>query len=65
MDTTKKLLPIWPDVGQTLDLSRKSVYELANSDGFPIVKIGRRKLVPVDALQRWIEENTVTACKSK
>lgn len=44
--------------GKVLGISRATAYELANSDGFPVIKIGKRLLVPRDALRVWIEQNT-------
>lgn len=65
MSTNNVLLPIWPDTGQILGVSRATAFQLANADGFPIVRIGKRKLVPADALYRWIEENTIVDSRSK
>ena len=61
MSAEKILLNIWPETGQLLGVSRKTAYELANSEGFPIVAIGKRKLVPVKALEQWVEQNTSAA----
>jgi excisionase family DNA binding protein len=41
-----------------LRVSRPKVYELANTAGFPAVRIGRAIRVPREALLRWIEEQT-------
>ena len=43
----------------TLGISRPKAYELAHSDGFPCVMVGRRMLVPVAALNQWLAEQAV------
>ena len=45
-----------PEMGKLLGISRASAYELANTDGFPIVRVGKRMLIPTDALKRWVDE---------
>lgn len=47
-----------PEVGEVLGISRAKVYDLARSEGFPSMRIGRRILVPRDKLIRWIDEQT-------
>lgn len=47
-----------PEMGKLLGISRASAYELANTEGFPIVRVGKRMLVPTEALKRWIDEQT-------
>jgi len=37
--------------------SRALAYRLLNTSGFPTVKLGGRKLVREDSLDRWIQEN--------
>jgi len=40
-----------------MNLSLSICYALVHQKGFPAVKIGRRILVPFEALQAWIEKN--------
>ena len=47
-----------PEVGEVLGISLAKVYDLARSEGFPSMRIGRRILVPRDKLIRWIDEQT-------
>lgn len=39
-----------------MGIGRSKMHELARADGFPTVKVGRRVLVPVDALKAWLNE---------
>lgn len=45
-----------PEMGSLLGISRAQAYNLANSEGFPAIRIGKRIVIPVDALKRWINE---------
>lgn len=46
------------DVAIFLNISRAGAYNLVKKDGFPILKIGARIVVPKEAFIRWVEENT-------
>ena len=40
-----------------LGISISSAYELLNTEGFPVLKIGNRKVVPKEKFKIWVEEN--------
>jgi excisionase family DNA binding protein len=40
-----------------LGISRPIAYQLANSEGFPAVRIGRRLVIPVAAFEKWLTEH--------
>lgn len=44
------------EAAKILGVSRSMAYQLVRSEGFPTVKIGRRLLVSVKGLERWVEE---------
>lgn len=46
------------DLENIFPISRAGIYNLMNSEGFPIINIGKRKVVPKEALINWIEQNT-------
>ena len=46
------------EMAKQLGISRPTAYTLANSEGFPVLKIGKRKVVPVLGLQEWIKKNS-------
>lgn len=52
---TKALCITVEEMGKRLSISRASAYALAHSEGFPTVTIGRRMLIPLSALERWLE----------
>lgn len=46
------------EAAKILGVSRSMAYQLVRSEGFPTVKIGRRLLVSVKGLERWVEAQT-------
>lgn len=52
-----------PEVAQVLGVSRPTAYALANSKGFPVLNIGKRKVIPVEGLQEWIKKNSDISSK--
>ena len=50
----RRTMPLWPDAGKTLGLSRQSVYAAARRGDIPTIRIGGRILVPVAALNRLL-----------
>ena len=49
-----------PEVAAILGVSRAHAYQLVNSNGFPKLTIGRRFVIPKEALAEWIKTNTTT-----
>lgn len=45
-------------VAQVLGIAPSSAYELMHEDGFPVLKIGNRMVVPKEKFIRWVEQNT-------
>lgn len=46
---------------ETLGISRTTAYELVNREDFPSMRIGQRIIVPVGALDRWLERGVADA----
>ena len=49
------VVPLWPDAGQMLCLGRDASYRAAHNKEIPTIRIGRKLLVPVAALNRMLE----------
>ena len=47
------------------NISRGAMYRLARTPGFPIVKVGRRKLVPLVQLDAWIAEQSARTAEDQ
>ncbi|MCL1877781.1 MAG: helix-turn-helix domain-containing protein [Defluviitaleaceae bacterium] len=54
----EKLTMTVKEMGKRLGISTGKAYELAKSEGFPVIYIGRRMVVPTEGLMRWIETQT-------
>jgi excisionase family DNA binding protein len=46
------------EAAQTLGVSRGSVYEAIRAHDLPVLRLGRRTLIPTDALNAWIKGST-------
>ena len=46
------------DLLKIFPLSRAGVYNLLNSEGFPVIRIGKRLIIPKQGLIEWLERNT-------
>lgn len=45
-------------VAQVLGISQAGAYDLLHSEGFPVLKIGTRMVVPKEKFRKWAEEQT-------
>ena len=45
-----------PDVASVLGVSRAGAYELARSEGFQVLRVGSRIVIPKDKFLLWIEK---------
>lgn len=52
----QKLTLSVPEAAELIGVSRARMYEIVKIKGFPCVQIGKRLLVSVKGLERWIEE---------
>ena len=42
-----------------LGISETIAYRLTHSEGFPVLCLGKRRLIPVDGLKNWIAEQSL------
>lgn len=52
----EKLTVTVDEMAKIVGVSRPTAYELIHKEGFPTVRIGRRVVIPIDSLKRWLEE---------
>jgi excisionase family DNA binding protein len=45
-------------MAELLGISKPTAYKLANSEGFPLLKIGKRKLIPLQRFLEWVDKNS-------
>lgn len=55
---TQKLAISVEEMAQMLSVSRPVAYDLTRQEGFPCFRLGKRVLVNVAGLQRWLDEQT-------
>lgn len=48
------------EVAQVLGISRAGAYTLMHSKGFPVLKVGKRLVVPKDKLLAWVEQQVAS-----
>jgi excisionase family DNA binding protein len=53
-EVTRATIPLWPDAARRLGVGRAAVYEAARKHEIPTIKIGRKILVPIAALERML-----------
>lgn len=46
------------EMAAAVGISRPKAYELVNSEGFPVVRVGRRIRIPIAALENWLLEQS-------
>lgn len=52
------------DLQQALGIGRAHAYELVNRADFPVIRLGRKILIPRDAFLKWLERQTEAATGS-
>lgn len=60
MENTQKLAVSVPEAAQMLGVSRQTAYALVNSSDFGAVRIGRKIIVPIAAMERWLNQSKST-----
>lgn len=53
----EKLAMSVSDMQKALGIGRPLAYQLVNRADFPAIRIGKKIVIPVDGLKRWLEQN--------
>lgn len=56
MGMAEKMALSVAEAAEVLGISRRSLYNLIKSDGFPVLELGGRRVIPVDLLQEWMHK---------
>lgn len=48
------------EAGRRAGVGRNTMYEWSRREDFPLLRVGRKKLVPVTAFERWLEDQIVS-----
>ena len=54
MEKINKLTYTVPEMSQALGLGRNTAYDLVNRADFPAIRVGGKILVPIEALNKWL-----------
>ena len=46
------------ELSAQMGISLPKAYELVKAEGFPVLKVGTRILIPVEGFRRWLAEQT-------
>ncbi len=44
------------EAAEVLGVSTANMYQIIKQRGFPVVVLGKRRLIPIKALERWVED---------
>ena len=56
----KKYTMTVKEMSHHLGISLPLAYDLTNIEGFPVIRIGKRKIIPLEAFEKWIAENSTS-----
>ena len=42
------------EVAEVLGIGKASAYNLVNRDGFPVLTFGKKKIIPIEAFDKWL-----------
>lgn len=45
-----------PEAAAVLGVSTSSMYQIIRMKGFPVIVLGKRRIIPIKELDRWMEE---------
>ena len=57
----EKLTLSLEEAGKLLGISRQTVYLLSRREDFPVLRVGRRILIPRKQLEAWMDRNVTGA----
>jgi excisionase family DNA binding protein len=53
----EKLVMTVQEAANTMGLGINKMYELIHTDGFPVISVGRKKLIVKSKFEEWLENN--------
>lgn len=45
------------EMAELLKISKPTAYKLVHTNGFPVLNLGRRKIIPYKKFTEWLEQN--------
>ena len=56
MKNKEKLTYTVTEMAQVLNIGKNKAYELVKTEGFPVVYIGSTIRIPIEALNKWLND---------
>lgn len=53
----EKLTYTVKEFAEQMQVSLPTAYQFTNQEGFPVIRAGRKKLIPIEALRQWLADN--------
>ena len=44
------------EAAAALGVSKTVMYQLIRTDGFPVIMLGSKRLIPIESFKRWMED---------
>lgn len=60
MDQQERFCISVEEMGKRLSISRATAFALVKQQGFPTITLGRRILIPLAGLEKWLDEHATT-----
>ena len=58
MEVQERLCISVEEMGKRMSISRATAFALVRQKGFPAISLGRRILIPVASLEKWLDTQT-------
>lgn len=53
----EKMVMTVPEMAVRMGISRPLAYQLARQDSFPVIRVGKRLIIPIKAFDEWLMES--------
>ena len=54
----EKLTMTVREMAATMGISLPTAYNLTEREGFPVIRVGKKKVIPTEQLMKWLEKET-------
>lgn len=61
---SEKLTYTVVEAAAALGVSKSVMYQLIRTDGFPVISVGNKRLIPIESFKRWIDAMATKRWKS-
>ena len=52
------------EAAAALGVSKTVMYQLIRTDGFPVISVGNKRLIPIESFKRWVDTMATQRWKS-